>query len=94
MGGAVALQVALNYPELLKGLILSLGPRPTSTRWRSWLNGCGIAPAVRYVLAGSVRMSGNRIRMTVQLVDARTGGHIWAERYDREMTDVFAAGDA
>jgi TolB-like protein/class 3 adenylate cyclase len=45
---------------------------------------------VRYVLEGSVRRSGNRIRITAQLVDALRGNHIWAERYDREIRDVFA----
>jgi len=45
---------------------------------------------VRYVLRGSVRRIGEKIRITAQLVDATTGGHLWAERYDRELTDVFA----
>ena len=49
--------------------------------------------AVRYVMEGSVRKSGNRIRVTVQLNDAETGGHIWAERYDRELADIFAVQD-
>ena len=48
---------------------------------------------VRYVLEGSVRTSGNRIRITGQLVDAETGKHIWAEKYDREVQDVFAVQD-
>ena len=48
---------------------------------------------VRYVLEGSVRRSGNRIRITAQLIDAATGGHLWAERYDRELTDLFALQD-
>lgn len=48
---------------------------------------------VRYVLEGSVRRSGERLRINAQLIDAHTGGHIWAERYDREMTDVFALQD-
>ncbi len=48
---------------------------------------------VRYVLEGSVRKSGNRIRFTAQLIDALTGNHIWAERYDRELEDVFAVQD-
>ena len=48
---------------------------------------------VRYVLEGSVRKAGNRIRVTAQLIDARTGNHIWAERYDRELTDIFALQD-
>jgi adenylate cyclase len=47
----------------------------------------------RYVLEGSVRRESDRIRITVQLIDARTGGHLWAERYDRELTNVFAIQD-
>jgi len=49
--------------------------------------------AVRYILEGSVRTSGGRIRVTGQLVDAATGKHIWAERYDRELRDIFAVQD-
>lgn len=45
---------------------------------------------VRYVLEGSVRKVGNRILITAQLVDATTGGHVWAERYDRPLQDLFA----
>ena len=45
---------------------------------------------VRYVLEGSVRKAGNRARITAQLIDALTGNHLWAERYDRSMDDVFA----
>ena len=48
---------------------------------------------VRYVLEGSVRRSGSRVRVTAQLIDAETGNHIWAERYDRDLTDVFAVQD-
>jgi adenylate cyclase len=48
---------------------------------------------VRYVLEGSVRKSGNRIRVTAQLIDAATGVHIWAERYDRGVEDIFAVQD-
>lgn len=48
---------------------------------------------VRYVLEGGVRTAMGRIRVTAQLVDAETGTHIWAERYDREMHDVFAVQD-
>ncbi len=48
---------------------------------------------VRYVLEGSVRKSGSRVRITGQLIDAMTGNHIWAERYDRELTDIFALQD-
>jgi adenylate cyclase len=48
---------------------------------------------VRYVVEGSVRRSGDRIRVTAQLIDATTGNHIWAERYDRNVNDVFAVQD-
>ena len=48
---------------------------------------------VRYVLEGSVRKSGNRVRVTAQLIDALSGHHIWAERYDRELEDIFAVQD-
>ncbi len=42
---------------------------------------------VRYVLEGSVRKAGSRVRVTAQLIDAATGNHVWAERYDRELAD-------
>jgi eukaryotic-like serine/threonine-protein kinase len=48
---------------------------------------------VRTILEGSVRKSGNRIRITAQLIDATDGSHLWSERYDRDMTDVFAIQD-
>ena len=48
---------------------------------------------VRYILEGSVRKSGNRIRITAQLIDARDGTHVWAERYDRSIEDIFAIQD-
>jgi adenylate cyclase len=48
---------------------------------------------VKYVLKGSVRRSGDQLRITAQLIDAATGNHLWAERYDREMKDVFAIQD-
>jgi len=48
---------------------------------------------VRYVLEGSLRKSGNRIRVTGQLVEAETGKHVWAERYDRDLVDIFALQD-
>jgi adenylate cyclase len=48
---------------------------------------------VRYVLEGGVQRSGSRVRITAQLVDAATGYHIWAERYDREASDIFAVQD-
>jgi adenylate cyclase len=48
---------------------------------------------VRYVLEGSLKRSGDRIRITAQLIDALTGNHLWAERYDRDMKDIFAIQD-
>ena len=48
---------------------------------------------VQYVVEGSVRKAGNRVRVTVQLIEAETGNHIWAERYDRELEDIFAVQD-
>jgi adenylate cyclase len=45
------------------------------------------------VLEGSVRRAGNRVRVTAQLIDAKTGGHMWADRYDRDLTDIFAVQD-
>jgi adenylate cyclase len=48
---------------------------------------------VRYVLEGSIRPGGGRVRFTAQLVDANTGAHLWAERYDREVKDVFSVQD-
>jgi TolB-like protein/cytochrome c-type biogenesis protein CcmH/NrfG len=48
---------------------------------------------VRYVIEGSVRRSGDRLRISAQLNDTSTGSHLWAERYDRDVTDVFAVQD-
>ncbi|MBI3757927.1 MAG: adenylate/guanylate cyclase domain-containing protein [Deltaproteobacteria bacterium] len=48
---------------------------------------------VRYVLEGSVRKADGQVRITAQLVDATTGGHLWSERYDRPLTDIFALQD-
>jgi adenylate cyclase len=51
------------------------------------------ALGVHYVVEGSVRKAGDRVRVSVQLIDATTGLHVWAERYDREINDVFALQD-
>jgi adenylate cyclase len=48
---------------------------------------------VRYVLEGSVRRAGERVRITAQLIEAERRTHIWAERYDRNLTDLFAVQD-
>jgi TolB-like protein len=48
---------------------------------------------VRYVLEGSIRRAGNRVRVSGQLIDAETGVHLWVERYDRDLSDIFAIQD-
>ncbi len=48
---------------------------------------------VRYVLEGSVRRAASRVRITAQMIDGATGGHLWAERYDRDISDIFAVQD-
>jgi adenylate cyclase len=48
---------------------------------------------VRFVLEGSIRKAGNRVRITAQLIDATNGGHLWAERFDRDITDIFETQD-
>jgi TolB-like protein/cytochrome c-type biogenesis protein CcmH/NrfG len=48
---------------------------------------------VRYIVEGSVRKAGNRVRITAQLIDATTGEHVWAKTHDRDLTDVFAVQD-
>ncbi len=53
--------------------------------------GCELG--VRYLLEGSVRKSGLRVRINAQLIDNTTGGHVWAERYDRELSDIFTVQD-
>ena len=55
--------------------------------------GIGRELGVRYVLEGSVRRSGNRVRVTSQLIDAETDAHLWAERFDRDAADLFALQD-
>ena len=48
---------------------------------------------VSHVLEGSVRKAGGRVRITAQLIDGAAGDHVWAERYDRDLTDIFALQD-
>jgi TolB-like protein/Tfp pilus assembly protein PilF len=48
---------------------------------------------VRYLLEGSLRKDGNRLRISAQMIEAETGGHLWAERYDRPLDDIFALQD-
>ena len=53
----------------------------------------GLELGVRYILEGSVRKAGERVRINAQLIDGTTGGHVWADRYDRDLTDIFAIQD-
>jgi TolB-like protein len=48
---------------------------------------------VRYILEGSVRKAGNRVRVTAQLIDGNLGNHVWAEKYDGELQDIFDLQD-
>ena len=48
---------------------------------------------VRYIIEGSVRKAGERVRISAQLIEATTGRHVWAERYDRRMEDIFELQD-
>ncbi len=59
------------------------------------LDVCAVARSlgVSHVLEGSVRKAGSRVRISAQLIDGTTGSHVWAERYDRELTDIFAIQD-
>ena len=59
------------------------------------VNVCEVAKklGVTHVLEGSVRKAGNQVRISAQLIDGRTGGHVWADRYDRDLTDIFSIQD-
>src|SRR4029077_7165572 len=57
------------------------------------VRGIAATLGVSTVLEGSVRRAGNRLRMTAQLINAEDGFHLWSQRYDREMTDIFAVQD-
>ena len=48
---------------------------------------------MRYVLEGSVQKAGDQVRIVTQLIDATTGGHLWSQRYDRPLKDIFALQD-
>jgi adenylate cyclase len=57
------------------------------------LRSVGRELGVNSILEGSVRRAGNRVRITAQLIDADSGGHVWADRFDRDLTDIFAVQD-
>ena len=79
--------------ELSKVKDLRVFPRPAVAQYR---DKSVTAPQVghdltaAYVLGGSLRRAGNRVRISAQLIETRTGHTLWAERYDREMEDVFS----
>ncbi len=82
--------------DLSKVAALYVTARTTAFAYRD--RGLGAAALARelgvgHVLEGSVRKAGGRVRIAAQLIDGATGGHVWAERYDRELADIFALQD-
>jgi adenylate cyclase len=82
--------------DLSKVSALAVTARNTAFTFKGQsVNVCDIASklGVSHVLEGSVRKAGNRLRITAQLIDGGTGDHVWAERFDRDLTDIFAIQD-
>jgi adenylate cyclase len=82
--------------DLSKASALEVIARNTAFQFKGQsVDVCDVARrlGVSHVLEGSVRKSGGRVRITAQLIDGRSGGHVWAERYDRDLTDIFAIQD-
>ena len=82
--------------ELSRLRWLAVAPRNSSFSFRGDkidINEASRELNVRYVLEGSVRRAGNRVRVTAQLIDAPEGAHVWAERYDRDLSDIFQVQD-
>ena len=82
--------------DLSKVSALSVTARNTAFTFKGQsVDVCDIANklGVSHVLEGSVRKAGGRVRITAQLIDGASGGHLWAERYDRDLTDIFAIQD-
>jgi adenylate cyclase len=82
--------------DLSKVSALAVTARNTAFTFKGQsVNVCEIAVklGVSHVLEGSVRKAGNRVRITAQLIDGTSGDHIWAERFDRDLTDIFAIQD-
>ncbi len=82
--------------DLSKVSALEVIARNTAFMFKSQsVDVCEIARklSVSHVLEGSVRKAGSRVRISAQLIDGRTGGHVWAERYDRDLNDIFAIQD-
>jgi serine/threonine-protein kinase len=84
----------INALTKLQGLQVTARNSAFALRYRDLdIREIGAKLNVEHILQGSVRRAGNRIRVTAQLVNVETGYHLWSERYDREMTDVFAIQD-
>lgn len=82
--------------DLSKVSALSVTARNTAFTFKGKpidVNAIGAQIGVSHVLEGSVRKSGNRVRITAQLIDAAAGDHLWAERWDRDLDDIFALQD-
>jgi adenylate cyclase len=82
--------------ELSKSRLLFVIARNSSFTYKGKpvaITDVGRQLGVRYVLEGSVRKAENRVRITAQLIDATTGGHLWAERFDRDFADIFSVQD-
>ena len=79
--------------ELARDRGLFVIARNSSFAFRGNADAAGTRLGVRYVLEGSLRKAGNRIRVTAQLLETATGRNIWAERYDRDLEDIFAVQD-
>ncbi|HET9336997.1 MAG TPA: tetratricopeptide repeat protein [Sphingomicrobium sp.] len=82
--------------DLSKISALAVTARNTAFTFKGQaVNVCEVARSVHvsHVLEGSVRKAGGRLRITAQLIDGATGEHLWAERYDRDLTDIFAIQD-
>ena len=79
--------------DLSKVSALSVVARHTAFSLKGKVPDVARELGVSHVLEGSVRKAGNRVRITAQLIDSAAGAHIWAERYDRDLTDIFALQD-
>lgn len=82
--------------DLSKVSALAVTARNTAFQFKGQpIDVCEVATklGVSHVLEGSVRKAGNRVRITAQLIDGATGDHVWAERFDRDLTDIFAIQD-
>jgi TolB-like protein/Tfp pilus assembly protein PilF len=82
--------------ELSRFRNLNVIARNSTFRWKGQtpkVQDVGRELGAHYVVEGSVRKAGNRVRITAQLIEAVTGNHVWAERYDRDLEDIFAVQD-